>query len=54
VDFYGAIRTGETVQYLSARLTPGQHTLRVRVTGEHNAQSTASFVSIDRAEVYVD
>ncbi|MFB7757689.1 family 43 glycosylhydrolase, partial [Streptomyces sp. NPDC056121] len=52
VDFYGAIRTGETVQYLSPRLPSGHHTLRVRVTGQHNAQSTASFVSVDRAEVY--
>ncbi|MFB7160792.1 family 43 glycosylhydrolase [Streptomyces sp. NPDC056242] len=54
VDFYGAIRTGETVQYLSPRLPSGHHTLRVRVTGQHNAQSTASFVSVDRAEVYTD
>ncbi|MBP8537420.1 family 43 glycosylhydrolase [Streptomyces sp. MK37H] len=52
VDFYGAIRTGETLQYLSPRLPSGRHTLRIRVTGEHNAQSGASFVSVDRAEVY--
>ncbi|MEV6794397.1 family 43 glycosylhydrolase [Streptomyces sp. NPDC051320] len=52
VDFYGSPRTGETVQYLSPRLTAGPHTLRVRVTGEHDGQSQASFVSIDRAEVY--
>ncbi|MFJ2197926.1 glycoside hydrolase family 43 protein [Streptomyces violaceusniger] len=51
-DFYGAIRTGETLQYLSPRLPYGRHTLRIRVTGEHNAQSGASFVSVDRAEVY--
>ncbi|WP_424569885.1 hypothetical protein [Streptomyces sp. CH-036] len=30
----------------------GDHTLRVRATGEHNSPSGASFVSIDRAEVY--
>ncbi|GAA2309032.1 family 43 glycosylhydrolase [Streptomyces violaceusniger] len=52
VDFYGAIRTGENLQYLSPRLPSGRHTLRIRVTGEHNAQSGASFVSVDRAEVY--
>ncbi|MDT0407084.1 hydrolase, partial [Streptomyces sp. DSM 41635] len=52
VDFYGAIRTGETVQYLSPKLASGRHTLRVRVTGEHNASSQGSFVSVDRAEVY--
>ncbi|MGW5334640.1 family 43 glycosylhydrolase [Streptomyces bauhiniae] len=54
VDFYGAIRTGETLQYLSPRLAAGPHTLRVRVTGEHSAASTGSFVSVDRAEVYQD
>ncbi|MFE6887465.1 family 43 glycosylhydrolase [Streptomyces sp. NPDC057694] len=54
VDFYGAIRTGETLQYLSPRLTSGPHTLRVRVTGEHSAASSGSFVSVDRAEVYTD
>ncbi|MZD05385.1 family 43 glycosylhydrolase [Streptomyces sp. SID5785] len=54
VDFYGAIRTGERLQYLSPRLANGPHTLRVRVTGEHNASSGAAFVSVDRAEVYTD
>jgi GH43 family beta-xylosidase len=54
VDFYGAPRTGETLQYLSPRLPSGPHTLRIRVTGEHNTSSTASFVSVDRAEVYTD
>ncbi|GAB2891136.1 family 43 glycosylhydrolase [Streptomyces mayteni] len=52
VDFHGAIRTGETLQYLSPRLSDGRHTLRIRVTGERNADSSASFVSVDRAEVY--
>ncbi|MEV0849747.1 glycoside hydrolase family 43 protein [Streptomyces sp. NPDC049954] len=54
VDFHGALRTGETRQYLSPELPYGRHTLRVRVTGEHNAESTGSFVSVDRAEVYTD
>ncbi|MFJ9855116.1 family 43 glycosylhydrolase [Streptomyces sp. NPDC101150] len=54
VDFYGSPRTGEALQYLSARLPSGRHTLRARVTGEHSAPSTASFVSVDRAEVYTD
>ncbi|MFF5406726.1 family 43 glycosylhydrolase [Streptomyces misionensis] len=54
LDYYGAIRTGETLQFLSPRLPYGRHTLRVRVTGEHDAQSGASFVSVDRAEVYVN
>ncbi|WP_245239366.1 sugar-binding domain-containing protein [Streptomyces sp. MZ04] len=54
VDFHGALRTGETLQYLSPRLDNGRHTVRVRVTGEHNGQSQGSFVSVDRAEVYTD
>ncbi|GHH71572.1 hydrolase [Streptomyces sulfonofaciens] len=54
VDYYGAIRTGEVVQYISPRLAPGQHTLRIRVTGAHDPNSSASFVSVDRAEVYTD
>ncbi|MFG2212622.1 glycoside hydrolase family 43 protein [Streptomyces sp. NPDC048638] len=54
VDFYGSPRTGETLQYLSPRMPSGRHTLRVRVTGKHSAPSTASFVSVDRAEVYTD
>ncbi|MFE3518248.1 glycoside hydrolase family 43 protein [Streptomyces sp. NPDC059166] len=54
VDLHNSIRVGEASQYLSPRLAAGRHTLRVRVTGEHNSQSGASFVSIDRAEVYVN
>ncbi|MFF3831943.1 glycoside hydrolase family 43 protein [Streptomyces sp. NPDC002458] len=54
VDLHGPIRVGEAVQYRSPRLGYGAHTLRVRVTGQHNGQSQGSFVSIDRAEVYVD
>jgi hypothetical protein len=42
------------VQYVSPRLPYGEHTLRVRVTEEHNSRSGASFVSVDRAEVYVN
>ncbi|MEV5477810.1 glycoside hydrolase family 43 protein [Streptomyces sp. NPDC052207] len=52
VDFYGAMRTGETLQYVSPQLPHGRHTLRLRVTGEHSSQSQAAFVSVDRAEVY--
>ncbi|MDQ0791848.1 family 43 glycosylhydrolase [Streptomyces sp. B1I3] len=54
VDLHGSIRVGEAVQYSSPRLGYGNHTLRVRVTGQHNSQATGSFVSVDRAEVYVD
>ncbi|RII20424.1 Extracellular exo-alpha-(1-_5)-L-arabinofuranosidase precursor [Streptomyces sp. YIM 130001] len=54
VDFHGPIRTGETVQYRSPKLSPGPHTVQVRVTGEHNDSSDGAFVSVDRAEVYTD
>jgi hypothetical protein len=53
-DFHGPIRVGEAVQYVSPRLPYGEHTLRVRVTEDHNSRSGASFVSVDRAEVYVN
>ncbi|GAA2525281.1 glycoside hydrolase family 43 protein [Winogradskya humida] len=52
VDFYGAIRVGENVNYLSPKLAYGTHTVRVRVTGEKNAASTAANISIDRAEIW--
>ncbi|MFD7921254.1 family 43 glycosylhydrolase [Streptomyces sp. NPDC059740] len=52
LDYYGTPRTGENLQYLSPRLPYGAHTVRVRVTGEHDAASKAAVISIDRAEVY--
>ncbi|MFJ6984780.1 MULTISPECIES: family 43 glycosylhydrolase [unclassified Streptomyces] len=54
VDLYAAIRTGETVQYVSPRLPYGRHTVTVRVTGERSSASSGAFVSVDRAEVYTD
>ncbi|MGW2092249.1 family 43 glycosylhydrolase [Promicromonospora sukumoe] len=52
VDLYSDIRVGEQLNYRSAVLPPGEHTLRVRVTGERNPASTGSVVSMDRIEVY--
>jgi hypothetical protein len=43
---------GEQFVYLSPQLPTGQHILRLRVTGERNAASTGTTVSIDRAEIY--
>ncbi|RAS32550.1 hypothetical protein BCL80_104449 [Streptomyces avidinii] len=54
LDYYGSPRTGETLQYLSPKLPNGRHTLRIRVTGEHGDRSGASFISVDRAEVYTN
>lgn len=51
-DYYGAIRMGEQVTYVSPELPSGRHTVRVRVTGTKNASSGAAYISVDRAEVY--
>lgn len=51
-DYYGAVRMGEQLNYVSPVLPYGKHTLRVRVTGDKNPSSGAAYVSIDRAEVY--
>lgn len=52
VDYYGAPRVGEQLQYVSRTLAPGAHTLTVRVTGEKNPAASAPVISVDRAEVY--
>ena len=52
VDLYAPIRAGEQRQWLSPRLTPGDHTVRVRVTGQKNPASSGTVVSADRVEVY--
>ena len=52
VDYYSAIRRGETLNYLSPKLAYGTHTVRVRVTGEKRAASTGTTISVDRAEVW--
>ncbi|WP_225797614.1 family 43 glycosylhydrolase [Streptomyces aculeolatus] len=52
VDYYGSPRVGEQLQWVSPELPRGEHTVRIRVTGEKNPDSGAAFVSVDRAEVY--
>ncbi|HZE41237.1 MAG TPA: glycoside hydrolase family 43 protein [Stackebrandtia sp.] len=52
VDYYSDVRVGENPNYISPKLAPGKHTLRVTVTGEHNGSAGAAMVSIDRAEVW--
>lgn len=52
VDFHSDIRVGEELNYLSPVLPPGPHTLKVRVTGERNPNSTATVISMDRVEVW--
>ncbi|MFD5897713.1 family 43 glycosylhydrolase [Streptomyces sp. NPDC060366] len=52
VDFYGTPRVGEQLQYVSPALTPGAHTLTIRVTGERNPAASGPVISVDRAEIY--
>ncbi|MFB4264160.1 glycoside hydrolase family 43 protein [Nonomuraea sp. GTA35] len=52
VDYYSGIRVGEQLNYLSPVLPRGQHTLRVRVTGERNPASGSTVISMDRIEVF--
>ncbi len=50
-DYYGAVRMGEQLNYVSPVLPSGTHTLRVRVTGQKDPSSADAYISIDRAEV---
>ncbi|GAA3635159.1 family 43 glycosylhydrolase [Kineosporia mesophila] len=56
VDFYPSnrIRVGEWMNYLSPKLGSGTHTVKVRVTGDKNAASAGTTISIDRAEVWTN
>lgn len=52
VDYYSSIRVGEQLLYLSPALTPGPHTLKLRVTGDKNPASGSTVISLDRIEVF--
>lgn len=52
IDYYSSIRVGEQLMYVTPTLPAGQHTLRVRVTGDKNPASTSAVISLDRIEVY--
>jgi GH43 family beta-xylosidase len=51
-DFYGPVRDGQRLQYLSPDLPAGQHTLRLRNTGRRNPASNADYIGVDRVEIY--
>lgn len=57
VDLYAPVRTNQYF-YVSDVLVPGEHTVKVRVTGRKNAAASDTFAVIDRADVlnrtYVD
>ena len=51
IDTYAAARTDSVPLWSSPVLTAGNHTLKVRATGQKNASSTNTFVTGDRVDV---
>ena len=51
VDTYASTRSDGVLIYTSPELTPGQHTVKVRVTGTKNASSTGNIITADRIDV---
>lgn len=51
VDFYSATSVGNKLVYTSPALTPGSHTLRIRVTGTKNAASSGYYIVPDRVDI---
>jgi GH43 family beta-xylosidase len=51
-DYYASIRQGEQQVYISSHLPMGDHVLTLTVTGNANAMSAGTAISVDRAEVY--
>jgi NADPH-dependent ferric siderophore reductase len=50
VSFHNTAQDGNTQVWSTSGLSPGQHTVTVRVTGTHPAGSTGDYVSLDRLE----
>ncbi len=51
VDFYAPSVQGNQLLYTSPFLSPGSHSLNIRVTGTHDASSTANNIVLDHAEI---
>ncbi len=51
VDCYSAARIGSMVLFDSGKLDPGEHTLKVRVTGDKNSAAIGCFVNADKVEL---
>ena len=51
VSFYNATTDGNVKVWGTTGLSAGQHTVRVRVAGTHVAESTDTYVAVDRLEV---
>ena len=51
IDLYQASKEDQALAYQAAGLQPGQHTLKVRVTGKKNSAATDCVVVADKIEV---
>ena len=53
IDFYTAETLGDQLLWTSEQLSAGNHTFKLRVTGSHNSNSTASYIAPDRVDITV-
>ncbi len=51
VDFYSPTRIGDVLLWTSPTLSNSAHTLKLRVTGNHNASATDNYVVVDRGDI---
>jgi glucosylceramidase len=51
IDFYATTNAGNTLIYISPVLTQGQHTLKVRVTGNQSSNATWNGINPDRVDI---
>lgn len=51
IDFYSPTNAGNTLLYTSPVLTAGQHTLKVRVTGNQNSSANWNGINPDRVDI---
>lgn len=52
VNLYNSVRIGEVLHYLSPVLAAGEHTLRIRPSGQKDSRANGAGVTLDRVEVY--
>jgi len=51
VDGYSASTVNQQIEYAASNLTDGAHTLKIVATGQKNAASSGTFVSVDAVDV---
>jgi uncharacterized protein YjdB len=52
VDFYSATRQNFAMVFASAGLSPGQHTIKIRVTGTKNPAATGAYAILDYVAIH--